>query len=166
MRTPVTHCCRLCFGYMGRSDIHHVPILHAYCHSLLTYSSGAFNYGANSVARYRPTILSSLAKQFGTPIVLVQIGYRLGPLGFAASEDLASENSQAISTDYDHNDSLPLPRTGNYGFVDQHNALEWVRYHIRGFGGDPFNVTAFGILEAPASITIFLQGLRSLTGLL
>ena len=137
---------------MGRSDIHHAPILHAYCHSLLTYSSGAFNYGANSVARYRPTILSSLAKQFSTPVVLVQIGYRLGPLGFAASEDLASENSQAVSTDYDHTDGLPLPRTGNYGFVDQRNALEWVRYHIRDFGGDPSNVTAFGISAGSASV--------------
>jgi hypothetical protein len=82
---------------------------HTYCHSLLTYFSGTFNYGANSVARYRPTMLSPLAKQFGTPIVLVQTGYRLGPLGFATSEDLALENSQAVSTDYDNNDSLPCP---------------------------------------------------------
>lgn len=118
----------------------------------LTYCSGAFNYGANSVARYRPQILSSLAKKFGTPIVLVQIGYRLGPLGFVASEDLASENVHSLSTDYDHTGSVPLPPTGNYGFVDQRNALEWVRDHIRDFGGDPSNVTAFGISAGSASV--------------
>jgi carboxylesterase type B len=85
-------------------------------------------------------------------IVPVQVGYRLGPLGFAASEDPASENNQAVSTDYGHNDGLSLPRTGNYGFVDQRNALEWVRYHIYDFGGDPSNVTAFGISAGSASV--------------
>jgi carboxylesterase type B len=144
---------RLCFGYTGRSKL--IPDFTKYnmpSYSSLTYSRGAFNYGANSVARYRPQVLSSLAKQFGTPIVLVQIGYRLGPLGFAASEDLASENSHSLSTDYDHTTDVRLSPTGNYGFVDQCNALEWVRDHIRDFGGDPSNVTAFGISAGSASV--------------
>jgi carboxylesterase type B len=147
--------CRSCLGYTGRSASTSPLISTNYqihgCSSL-THSRGAFNYGANSVARYRPQVLSSLARQFGTPIVLVQIGYRLGPLGFAASEDLASENPQSVMTDYDHTTGVPLPSTGNYGFVDQRNALEWVRDHIRDFGGDPSNVTAFGISAGSASV--------------
>lgn len=99
---------------------------------------GAFKYGANSVARYRPHKLCSMARDAGQPIILVQIGYRLGALGFAASSDL--------------NDSTNTQESGNYGFVDQRNALRWVQNHINGFGGDPENVTAFGISAGSASV--------------
>ena len=113
---------------------------------------GGFDYGANSVARYRPLILSSMAKQTGTPVILVQIGYRLGSLGFAASEDLATEQGSVVATDFDHNGDFVENILGNYGLVDQRNALLWVRDHIRDFGGDPTNVTAFGISAGSASI--------------
>jgi carboxylesterase type B len=69
------------------------------------------------------------------PIVLVQINYRLGPFGFAASSDLATEGAG-----------------GNYGFVDQQNAFKWVQNHIQDFGGDPCNVTAFGVSAGSASV--------------
>ncbi len=36
--------------------------------------------------------------------------------------------------------SLP----GNYGFLDQVEALRWVQRFIVNFGGDPDNVTIFG----------------------
>ena len=74
--------------------------------------SGAFVVGANSVARYRPQCFLQEAEKFGTPIVLVQINYRLGAFGFAASEDLFNESESA----------------GNYGFVDQRNAFQWVHW--------------------------------------
>ncbi len=44
--------------------------------------------------------------------------------GFMASED----------------DSLE----GNYGFLDQVEALRWVKRFFANFGGDPDNVTIFG----------------------
>lgn len=107
-------------------------------YSTYTLYSGAFNYGANSIARHRPAQLSLLAKAQGNPVIIVQIQYRLGPLGFAACEDFLAEN--------------PKTKLGNFGFVDQINALEWVRDHISDFGGDPANVTAFGVSAGSASI--------------
>lgn len=106
---------------------------------------GAFKYGANSVARYRPHTLCNFARRERKPFVLVQIQYRLGPLGFAASEDLDTEHTEAD----DPSSRVPA---GNFGLVDQIRALEWVRDHIEDFGGDPLNVTAFGVSAGSASI--------------
>jgi carboxylesterase type B len=123
---------------------------------ILTSSSGAFTYGANSVARYRPQLLSLKAKQAGTPIVLVQIGYRLGSFGFAASSDIASElEGSHIPNGHSNghqNGDVQSSLLGNYGLIDQRNAFEWVRDHISDFGGDPSNVTAFGISAGSASV--------------
>ncbi|RDW82576.1 hypothetical protein BP6252_03688 [Coleophoma cylindrospora] len=103
---------------------------------------GAFTHGANSVSRYRPQKLCQLAMSKGTPVILVSANYRLGPLGYAASKDLGAqlldENEESCN--------------GNYGFVDQRNAFQWVQNHIRDFGGDPSNVTAFGVSAGSASI--------------
>lgn len=100
------------------------------------------------MARYRPVQLSLLAKAEGNPVIVVQIQYRLGPLGFSASNDIRSEQSSPSSTpSSDVNSTF-----GNFGFVDQIHALEWVRDHIQDFGGDPNNVTAFGVSAGSASI--------------
>lgn len=84
-------------------------------------------------------------------MIVVQIQYRLGPLGFAACKDFISEqpplSSSTPSTEPDPNSTL-----GNFGLVDQIHALEWVRDHIHDFGGDPTNVTAFGVSAGSASI--------------
>jgi len=119
-----------------------------YIHYLL-FDRGAFNYGANSVARYRPVQLSLLAKAQGNPVIIVQVQYRLGPLGFSASNDIRSgqPSPSNSSGNLDPNSTF-----GNFGFVDQIHALEWVRDHIRDFGGDPTNVTAFGVSAGSASI--------------
>ncbi len=109
-------------------------------HLLLALNSGAFNYGANSVSRYRPVALSLLAKSQGHPIILVQIQYRLGPLGFAAPPSPPPTES-ALSS-----------RLSNFGLLDQIHALEWIRDHISSFGGNPQNVTAFGVSAGSASI--------------
>jgi para-nitrobenzyl esterase len=62
-------------------------------------------------------------------VIVVTINYRLGALGFLAHPALASR---------------PGGPTGDYGLMDQQAALRWVRQNIRGFGGDPANVTIFG----------------------
>jgi para-nitrobenzyl esterase len=62
-------------------------------------------------------------------VVVVTINYRLGALGFLADAALASR---------------PGGPSGNYGLMDQQAALRWVQRNIRGFGGDPGEVTLFG----------------------
>lgn len=62
-------------------------------------------------------------------VVLVSINYRLGPLGYLAHPALSKEAAG---------------ESGNYGFLDQLAALQWVQRNIAQFGGDPDNVTIFG----------------------
>jgi para-nitrobenzyl esterase len=63
-------------------------------------------------------------------VVVVSINYRLGVFGFLSLPGLTAESAQHAS--------------GNYGLLDQIEALKWVRKNIDKFGGDPSNVTVFG----------------------
>ena len=71
-------------------------------------------------------------------IVVVTINYRLGVFGFLAHPALTAESAHRSS--------------GNYGLLDQLEALRWVRAHIATFGGDPDRVTVFG--ESAGAIDI------------
>jgi len=73
-------------------------------------------------------------------IVLVSINYRLGVFGFLAHPELTRESPHHVS--------------GNYGLLDQIQALRWVHNNIAKFGGDPGNVTIFG--ESAGSLDVNL----------
>ena len=75
-------------------------------------------------------------------VVVVSIQYRLGVFGFLAHPALSAESSAGSS--------------GNYGILDQIKALRWVQRHIRGFGGDPNNVTLFGESAGAGNIAYLL----------
>ncbi|KAF9943567.1 Esterase-6, partial [Mortierella alpina] len=53
---------------------------------------------------------------------------------------------------------------GNWGFLDQILGLEWIRDHIRAFGGDPARVTLMGESAGGASIS-YLQLIPECHGL-
>ncbi|MEZ5557665.1 MAG: carboxylesterase family protein [Pseudomonadales bacterium] len=70
-------------------------------------------------------------------VVVVSLNYRLGPLGFFAHEAL--EGAPA-----------------NFGLMDMVEALRWVHAHIGAFGGDPDNVTIFGVSAGGMAVSLLL----------
>ncbi len=62
--------------------------------------------------------------------ILVSINYRLNVFGYFVHPELAAESENNAS--------------GNYGLMDQIQALKWVKENIAAFGGDPENITIFG----------------------
>ena len=85
---------------------------------------GGLTSGAASCAVYDG---EGMAKK---GVVFVSINYRLGVFGFMAHEELSKESGKNAS--------------GNYGFLDQIEALKWIQKNIAEFGGDPKNVTIAG----------------------
>jgi para-nitrobenzyl esterase len=75
-------------------------------------------------------------------LVMVSLNYRLGRLGFFAHPALAAE--------------APGDVRGNYGFMDQLAALQWVKRNIAAFGGDASQVTIFGESAGGGSVLAHL----------
>jgi para-nitrobenzyl esterase len=75
-------------------------------------------------------------------LVFVSFNYRLGRFGFFAHPALTAESPDG-----------PL---GNYGYMDQIAALQWVKRNIAAFGGDPANVTIFGESAGGGSVLTLL----------
>jgi para-nitrobenzyl esterase len=95
---------------------------------------GGFTIGSASMANYSGEQLASKG------VVYVALAYRVGALGFLAHADLSAESSQRVS--------------GNYGFLDQIAALQWIQRNIARFGGDPASVTIMGQSAGSASVSV------------
>lgn len=97
---------------------------------------GGFTNGSASRELYDGTRLARLGA------VVVTFNYRLGRFGFFAHPAL----TQAAQGE----------PTGNFAFMDQIAALQWVRRNIAAFGGDPNNVTVFGESAGGASVNVLM----------
>jgi para-nitrobenzyl esterase len=85
---------------------------------------GALTTGSSRDALYNGARLADQG------VIVVSINYRLGVFGYLAHPELSRES--------------PLGISGNYGLLDQIQALHWVHDNISAFGGDPSNVTIAG----------------------
>ena len=103
---------------------------------LVYIHGGAFTSGSGDVPVYDGEALAR------TGMVIVTINYRLGVLGFLAHPALTAES--------EHHSS------GNYGLLDQIEALKWVKENITAFGGDAKRVTIAGQSAGAMSVADLL----------
>lgn len=73
-------------------------------------------------------------------VIVVTLNYRLGLLGFLAHPALTSESGTS----------------GNWAYLDQIAALDWVSSNIAAFGGDPDQVTIVGESAGALSVCVLL----------
>jgi len=74
-------------------------------------------------------------------VVVVSMNYRVGALGFLHLEEVGGSE---------------FAGSCNVGLLDQIAALEWVQRNVAAFGGDPDNVTVFGVSAGGISISALL----------
>ena len=86
---------------------------------------GGFVNGGSSPPTYAG---AALARQGA---LVVSFNYRLGRFGFFAHPQLTRESGDGALL-------------GNYGFMDQLAALQWVKRNVGAFGGDPAKLTIIG----------------------
>ncbi len=113
---PTSEDC-LFLNIWAPADAHDAPVF-------FWIHGGALSTGVGSDALYDG---SEFAR---SGLIVVSINYRLGVLGYLAHPQLSAESPDHIS--------------GNYGLLDQIEALRWVKRNIKAFGGDPANVTIAG----------------------
>ncbi|MCE7988551.1 MAG: hypothetical protein DYG89_45920 [Caldilinea sp. CFX5] len=96
---------------------------------------GGFVGGGTSIPYYDG---SAFARQ---GIVVVTFNYRLGRFGFFAHPALLAAQEGPV---------------GNFGYMDQIAALQWIQSNIAAFGGDPARVTLMGESAGGASVLTLL----------
>jgi para-nitrobenzyl esterase len=101
---------------------------------MVWFHGGAFAYGNANSPRTKGT---KLAAQ--NDVVVVTVNQRLNIFGHL---DLSGAGGDPLS--------------GNAGTLDMVAALQWVRDHIAGFGGDPGNVLVFGESGGGAKVSTLL----------
>lgn len=97
---------------------------------------GGFVNGGSSPAVYDGSKFAAKG------VVFVSANYRLGRFGFFAFPELTRENPDGM--------------LGNYAFMDQIAALQWVQRNIAAFGGDGANVTVLGESAGGFSVHMLL----------
>ena len=103
----------------------HLPVL-------IYFNGGGLMAGSGSESRYAGDAMARKG------IISITANYREGIFGFFAHPQLSKETSYKGS--------------GNYGFMDQVAAIQWVKDNIEAFGGDPNRITIVG--ESAGSMSV------------
>ena len=125
---PTSEDC-LTLNIWSPADAAHAPVF-------VWIHGGALQTGSSKESMYDGARLAA------HDMVVVTINYRLGVLGYLAHPELSDES--------------PLGISGNYGLLDQIEALRWVKRNIGAFGGDPANVTIAGESAGGLSVMYLL----------
>lgn len=104
---------------------------------LVWIHGGSLTFGYSGSPMYDASALAARG------VIVVTINYRLGVMGFLAHPELSAES--------------PHGSSGNYGLLDQIEALRWVQRNILAFGGDPANVTIAGESAGAMSVVQLLS---------
>ena len=118
--------------YIGSEDCLYLNI-HAPKNSSLTSNLPVMVWihgGGNTTGSANVYDFSKLASQHN--LIVVTINYRLGPLGWFYHPSL-NKTGKSLED-----------KSGNFGLLDQIEALRWIKENIKNFGGDSSNVTIFG----------------------
>ncbi len=99
---------------------------------LVFFHGGGMKAGDGSEYRYDG---ESMARK---GIVAITVNYRLGVFGFLAHPELSQEST--------------FHSSGNYGLMDQTEALKWLHKNIAAFGGNPDNITIAGESAGSSSV--------------
>jgi para-nitrobenzyl esterase len=97
---------------------------------LVWIHGGGFSSGSGSVPIYDGAAFAARG------VVMVTLNYRVGVFGFLAHPAFTAEAGTS----------------GNYGLMDQVEALKWIKANIAAFGGDPAKVTIAGQSAGAASV--------------
>lgn len=103
---------------------------------LIYFNGGGLMAGSGSEPRYDGTALSQRG------VIAVTANYREGIFGYLAHPELTAETSYHGS--------------GNYGFLDQVAAIQWVVDNIAAFGGDPKRVNIAGESAGSFSVSLLM----------
>lgn len=96
------------------------------------FNGGGLFAGSGSEPRYAGLTFAR------NGVVAITANYREGIFGFFAHPELSAE------TEY--------KGSGNYGYMDQAAAIQWVKDNIAAFGGDPNHITIMG--ESAGSMSV------------
>ena len=103
---------------------------------LIYFNGGGLMAGSGSEPRYDG---SSIAKE---GVIGVTANYREGVFGFFAHPELTA------ASDY--------KGSGNFGFLDQVAAIQWVKENIAAFGGDPERINIVGESAGSFSVSLLM----------
>lgn len=137
MQPPINEDCLHLNIWTPATDGAHRPVM-------VWIHGGAFTMGTGASPLSNGGVLAGRGD-----VVVVTINYRVNVFGFLRLKD--GTNGR-------------IPSTGNEGMLDQVAALKWVRDNIEAFGGDPGNVTIFGLSAGGASVSALL-GMKTAKGL-